>query len=91
MWGAEIISDQSTVYAGFFTHMDACDERGDGKYGADARKQISKELYGLINPADARKAWWDPENEIISPVVISKRNLSFPTDKLGPEITSGCV
>ena len=63
MWGAEIISDQSTVYAGFFTHMDACDERGDGKYGADARKQISKELYGLINPADARKAWWDQENE----------------------------
>ena len=51
------------MYAGFFTHMDACDERGDGKYGADARKQISKELYGLINPADARKAWWDPENE----------------------------
>lgn len=63
MWGAEIISDQSTMYAGFFTHMDACDERGDGKYGADARKQISKELYGLINPADARKAWWNPENE----------------------------
>ena len=40
MWGAEIISDQSGMYAGLFTHMDADAD----KYGAKARKQINKDL-----------------------------------------------
>lgn len=34
MWAAEIIADQSGMYAGFFTHMDA----DQGKYGASAQK-----------------------------------------------------
>ena len=42
MWGAEIISAQSGMYAGLFTHMDADAD----KYGAKARKQINKDLYG---------------------------------------------
>lgn len=63
MWGAEIIADQSGMYAGFFTHMDACDERGDSTYGATARKQINKELYDKMDPNDERRNWWDTENE----------------------------
>lgn len=35
MWAAEIIADQSGMYAGFFTHMDA----DQGKYGASARNR----------------------------------------------------
>lgn len=59
MWGAEIIADQSGMYAGFFTHMDAdC-----GKYGASALKQINKQLYAKMNDTDARTAWWDPANK----------------------------
>ena len=65
MWGASIIADQSGMYASFLSHMDACDELGAsaGAYGQSARKQISKELYALMNPADTRRAWWDPTNE----------------------------
>ena len=65
MWGATIISDQSTIYASFFSHMDACDELGAsaGAYGASARKQISRDLYSLMSPNDARREWWDPNNE----------------------------
>lgn len=59
MWGAEIIADQSGMYAGFFTHMDA----EAGKYGASALKQINKELYDKMSPADERRNWWDPTNE----------------------------
>ena len=62
MWGAEIIADQSGMYAGFFTHMDACDDSGNGAYGATARKQISKGLYNKMSSIDARRAWWDPSN-----------------------------
>lgn len=58
MWGAEIISDQSGMYAGFFTHMDA----KMGKYGASARKQINKELYAKMASNDARRAWWNPND-----------------------------
>ena len=65
IWGAPIQSDQSTMYASFFSHMDACDELGSsaGAYGQSARKQINKELYdNIMNPNDARKVWWDPTN-----------------------------
>jgi len=56
LWGAEIIADQSGMYAGFFTHMDA----DAGKYGESARKQINKQLYAKMNPTDDRLAWWNP-------------------------------
>ena len=56
MWGAEIISDQSGMYAGLFTHMDA----EAGYYGTTAPKQININLYNKMNSTDARTAWWDP-------------------------------
>lgn len=56
MWGAEVIADQSGMYASLFSHMDA----DAGKYGASALKQINKELYAKMNATDARTAWWDP-------------------------------
>ena len=56
MWGAEVISDQSGMYASLFSHMDP----DAGAYGASALKQINKELYAKISATDARKAWWDP-------------------------------
>lgn len=59
MWGAEIIADQSGMYAGLFTHMDA----DAGKYGASARKQINKELYDKMSPIDERRNWWNPDDE----------------------------
>lgn len=57
MWGAEIIPDQSGMYAGFFTHM-----QGDAPYGERARKQINKLLYDKMGPKDARRAWWNPKD-----------------------------
>ena len=59
MWAAEIIADQSGMYAGFFTHMDA----DQGKYGASARKQINKLLYAKLGTNDVRKKWWNPQDE----------------------------
>lgn len=56
MWGADIIADQSGMYASLFSHMDA----EAGKYGASALKQINKELYTKMGDADERKNWWDP-------------------------------
>lgn len=58
MWGAEIIADQSGMYAGFFTHMD----HEAKAYGESARKQINKLLYAKMGAKDARRAWWDPTN-----------------------------
>ena len=58
MWGAEIISDQSGMYAGLFTHMDADAD----KYGAKARKQINKDLYGKMGTEDERLVWWNPKD-----------------------------
>lgn len=59
MWGAEVIADQSGMYACLFTHMDA----DAGKYGATARKQINKELYDKMSPIDERRNWWNPDDE----------------------------
>lgn len=57
MWGAKIISDQSTMYASFFSHMDA---DGTGYASKGAYKQISKVLYDEMDAKDTRRAWWDP-------------------------------
>lgn len=57
MWGAKIISDQSTMYASFLSHMDA---DGTGYASNGAYKQISKVLYDEMNAKDTRRAWWDP-------------------------------
>lgn len=58
MWAAEIISDQSGMYAGFFTHMDA----DMGAYGSTARKQINRNLYAKMGENDDRRAWWNPDD-----------------------------
>ncbi|MDO4949154.1 MAG: RagB/SusD family nutrient uptake outer membrane protein [Bacteroidales bacterium] len=60
MWGAEVIADQSGMYAGFFTHMDA----DAGAYGSTAQKRINTELYARIRPTDDRLAWWDSANSL---------------------------
>lgn len=59
MWGAEISTDQSGMYAGFFTHMDA----DANAYGASARKQINKLLYAKLGTNDIRREWWNPNDE----------------------------
>ncbi|MBQ7427258.1 MAG: RagB/SusD family nutrient uptake outer membrane protein [Prevotella sp.] len=58
MWGMKIISDQATMYASFFTHMD----KAQGKYGASAPQQISRSLYAKMGEKDERRAWWNPED-----------------------------
>ena len=56
LWGAEIIADQSTIYASFFSHMDP---RAEGKYGSTSRKCIYNWLYDQISNQDLRKEWWN--------------------------------
>lgn len=58
LWGAEIIADQSGIYASFFMHMDVL----AGGYGESARKQINKDLYAKIGTQDIRRAWWNPQD-----------------------------
>ena len=58
LWGAEIIADQSSVYASFFSHMDA---RAD-RYARSSRKCIYNWLYDQIPSIDARKKWWQDPN-----------------------------
>lgn len=55
LWGAEIIADQSTIYASFFSHMDAKADR----YAKSSRKCIYNWLYDKISTKDLRKAWWN--------------------------------
>ena len=56
MWGAEVLSEQSTVFASFFSHMDACT---DVYYAAESPKCISNWLYSQIPDTDIRKGWWN--------------------------------
>ena len=55
MWGCEITTDQTSGFAGFFSHMDA---DATGMYGATAQKCISSGLYNLISDTDERKSAW---------------------------------
>ena len=57
MWAADIIADQSGMYASFFAHMST-----GVSYGSSARKLINKELYAKMGANDARLAWWDPND-----------------------------
>lgn len=57
MWAADIIADQSGMYASFFSHMST-----GVSYGSSARKLINKELYAKMSPTDTRLAWWDPKD-----------------------------
>jgi len=55
LWGAEIIASQSTIWASFFSHMDA----SAGQYAESSRKCIYNWLYDQIPSTDARKKWWN--------------------------------
>lgn len=56
VWGAKVLSDQSTVYASFYSQMDACT---DIYYAAESPKCISNWLYAQIPESDIRKGWWN--------------------------------
>ena len=55
LWGMEIIADQSSGFASFFSHMDA---DAPGMYASKARQCISTGLYKLISDTDERKTAW---------------------------------
>lgn len=60
LWGAEVIADQSGIWASFFMHM--CESTSFSGYGNTALKQINKELYAHMNGTDIRRAWWNPSH-----------------------------
>ena len=74
MWGSLIISDQTTGYASFFSHMDP-----RVSYAQRAPKQISRVLYAKINDTDVRKtAWWDENSSYTAPTSgIQQTKFSF--------------
>ncbi len=55
MWGAEVITDQATIYASFFSHMDAQSNGGVSYAGLGGQKKITKDLYDRIPTGDVRK------------------------------------
>lgn len=57
MWAAQILSDQSSIWASFYSHMDASVEQ----YANKSRKCISSWLYNQLPDSDARKDWWMPK------------------------------
>ncbi len=54
MWGTEVIVDQSTIFASFYSHMD--NRPAAGGYAAlGGQKKITKSLYDRIPAGDVRK------------------------------------
>jgi len=68
MWGSEVIADQSTVYASFFSHMDAA---ATGMYASTSRKCIYNWLYDQIPTTDKRKTWWNGKTTGTSGATVS--------------------
>ena len=54
MWGMQIITDQSTLFASFFSHVDAS-VFGYAQAGM-AQKKITKALYDMIPAGDVRRS-----------------------------------
>jgi hypothetical protein len=52
MWGSLIPTEQATVFASFFSHMDV-DQRGYATFGG--QKKITKDLYDRMSDNDIRK------------------------------------
>lgn len=52
MWGLEVISEQATVYASFFSHIDPT---AGGYASLGTQKKITKALYDQISDDDLRK------------------------------------
>lgn len=62
LWGVEVIADQTSGWASFFSHMDA----DAGMYGSSARQCVSSWLYNQIPETDNRLQWFRgeiPEDE----------------------------
>jgi starch-binding outer membrane protein, SusD/RagB family len=53
IWGSVIPSDQATIYASFFSHIDVAT---DGYASLGTQKKITKSLYDQINNDDVRKS-----------------------------------
>ncbi len=54
MWGASIISDQTSKYWSVFSHLDTTIS-----YAMRAPKRISKPLYDHMGANDGRRTWWN--------------------------------
>jgi starch-binding outer membrane protein, SusD/RagB family len=52
MWGMEVITDQATIYASFYSHIDVSTE---GYAYLGGQKKITKALYDQIPDGDVRK------------------------------------
>lgn len=66
IWGAEVINEQATIYASFYSQIDV----SSGGYAAlGTQKKITKELYDEIHEDDARKDWF---------VALGEGNSSYP-------------
>ena len=56
IWGTPIqIQEQTTIFASFYSHMDAQSNNGVSYAGLGGQKKITKDLYDQINAADIRK------------------------------------
>lgn len=55
MWASIIPSNQATIYASFFSHIDIAT---NGYAALGGQKKITKALYDQIAATDARKGWW---------------------------------
>lgn len=56
MWGSIIPENLATIYASFFSHMDAVTKQGYAQLGG--QKKITKALFDQIPATDFRKKWW---------------------------------
>lgn len=82
IWAAIIANtEQSGMYAGFFTHMD----NQNGPYAESAPKLISSTLYSQMGDNDIRRAWWDP-NDKDSPYLSHKFKFSNVASWMGDYI-----
>lgn len=83
MWGANIIADQSGIYASLFAHMDV-DAAMYAGYNRAAKK-INSETYELMGIKDTRRCWWDPSDATV-PYVQHKFHFSDMQSYLGDYI-----
>ena len=74
MWGSTIIADQSSGFAGFFSHMDS---DAPGMYASKAPQCISSGLYKMIPETDARLAWFHAPQSADADENWSGSNLSY--------------
>ncbi|WP_167605286.1 RagB/SusD family nutrient uptake outer membrane protein [Maribellus sediminis] len=76
LWGLKIISEHSTVFGSFFSHMDASADY----YAQTSRKCISSWLYDQMSDFDVRKnLWWNGPLESDDPIgpVMSYNQFKF--------------